>query len=130
MSLQHQDRLWAYIQLPSTAPTQTVNTGLYRLLQPLDELIVPILGQAYVRYPSVGLGTCPNPIITDQITDHYAPYCDELEYAVSNDIRMLAVTQRRRWDSNQGDDISRSKVAMNVAISKSAKTQEAPCLAP
>ena len=33
---------------------------------------------------------------------------------------------RRRWDSNQGDDIRRSKVAMNVAISKSAKTQEAP----
>ena len=91
MSLQHQDRLWAYIQLPSTAPTQSVNTGLYRLLQPLDELIVPILGQAYVRYPSVGLGTCPQSIITD----HYAPYCDELEYAVSNDIRMLAVTQRR-----------------------------------
>ena len=69
--------------------TQTVNTGLYRLLQPLDELIVPILGQAYVRYPSVALGTCPLSIITDQITDHYAPYCDELAYAVCNDIRVL-----------------------------------------
>ena len=33
---------------------KTVNTGLYMLLQPLDELLVPILGQAYVRYPSVG----------------------------------------------------------------------------
>ena len=71
------------------APTQTVNTGLYRLLQPLDELIVPILGQAYVRYPSVGLGTCPQSIITDQITDQYAPYCGELRYAVSNDYRVL-----------------------------------------
>ena len=50
-------------------PHKTVNTGSYRLLQPLDELIVPILGQAYVRYPSVGLGTCPQSIITDQITD-------------------------------------------------------------
>ena len=86
MSLQHQDRLWAYIQLPPTAPTQNRQ---YRLLQPLDELIVPILGQAYVRYPSVGLGTCPQSIITDQITDHYAPYCDELGYAVCNDIRVL-----------------------------------------
>ena len=74
--------------LPPTAPTQTVKQ-LYRLLQPLDELIVPILGQAYVRYPSVGLGTCPQSIITDQITDHYAPYCDELGYAVCNDIRVL-----------------------------------------
>ena len=59
------------------------------LLQQLDELIVPILGQAYVRYPSVGLGTCPQSIITDQITDHYAPYCDELGYAVCNDIKVL-----------------------------------------
>ena len=38
---------------------KTVNTDLYRLLKPLDELIVPISGQAYVRYPSVALGTCP-----------------------------------------------------------------------
>ena len=64
---------------------KTVNTDLYRLLKPLDELIVPILGQAYVRYPSVALGTCPQSIITDQITDQYAPYCSELSYAVSND---------------------------------------------
>ena len=91
LSLQHQDWLWAYIQPPSTATTQTVNTGLYRLLQLLDELIVPILGQAYVRYPSVGLGTCPQSIITDQITDQKTPYCGELAYAVCNDIRVLAV---------------------------------------
>ena len=39
-------------------------------------------------------GTGP-PAITDQITDQNTPYCDELGYAVSNDIRMLAVTQRR-----------------------------------
>ena len=61
----------------------------HRLLQPLDELIVPILGQACVRYPSAALGTCPNPIITDQITDHYAPYCDELRYTVCNENRVL-----------------------------------------
>ena len=37
-------------------------------------------------------GTCGWPIlITDQITDHYAPYCGELGYAVCNDIRVLAV---------------------------------------
>ena len=73
--------------------TQTVNTGLYRLLQPLDKPTAPISGQACVRYPSVALGTCPQFIITDQITDqitdHYAPYCDELGYAVCNDIRVL-----------------------------------------
>ena len=68
---------------------KTVNTDPYRLLQQFDELIVPILGQAYVRYSSVALGTCPHPTITDQITDHYAPYCDELAYTVCNDIRVL-----------------------------------------
>ena len=67
----------------------------YRLLQPLDELIVPILGQAYVRYPSVGLGTCPQSIITDQITDQKTPYCGELAYAVCNDVRVLAVIRCR-----------------------------------
>jgi len=70
---------------------KTVNTGLYRLLQPLDEPTAPILGQAYVRYPSVALGTCPQSIITDQITDQNTPYCGELAYAVCNDIRVLAV---------------------------------------
>ena len=44
--------------------------------------------------PSSGGGTGP-PAITDQITEQNTPYCDELRYAVSNDIRMLAVTQRR-----------------------------------
>ena len=68
---------------------KTVNTDLYRLLKPLDELIVPISGQAYVRYPSVALGTCPHPTITDQITEHYAPYCGELGYAVCNENRVL-----------------------------------------
>ena len=58
----------------------------YRLLQQLDELIVPISGQACARYPSVALGTS---IITDQITDHYAPYCGELSYAVRNENRVL-----------------------------------------
>ena len=62
-----------------------------RLQQPLDELIVPILGQAYVRYPSVALGTCPQSIITDQITDQNTPYCGELAYAVCNENRVLAV---------------------------------------
>ena len=70
-------------------PHKTVNTGLYRLLQLLDELIVPISGQACVRYPSAALSTCPQSIITDQITDQYAPYCGELGYAVCNDIRVL-----------------------------------------
>ena len=41
-----------------------------------------------------GVALAP-PAITDQITDQNTPYCDELRYAVSNDIRMLAVTQRR-----------------------------------
>ena len=39
-------------------------------------------------------GTGP-PATTDQITDQNTPYCDELRYTVSNDIRMLAVIQRR-----------------------------------
>ena len=33
LSLQHQERLWAYIQPLPSATTQTVNTGLYRLLR-------------------------------------------------------------------------------------------------
>ena len=28
-------------------------------------------------------------LITDQITDQYAPYCSELRYAVTNDYRVL-----------------------------------------
>ena len=58
-------------------------------LQQLDETTAPISGQAHLRYPSVALGTCPHPTITDQITDHYAPYCGELAYAVCNDSRGL-----------------------------------------
>ena len=61
----------------------------HRLLQQLDETTAPISGQACVRYPSACLGTCPQSIITDQITDHYAPYCDELAYAVCNKNRVL-----------------------------------------
>ena len=57
-------------------PTQTVNTGLYRLPQQLDKHIAPISGQACVQYPSAALGTCSHPTITDQ----YALYCDELGY--------------------------------------------------
>jgi hypothetical protein len=34
-------------------------------------------------------------ILSSQITDQKTPYCDELRDAVSNNIRMLAVTQRR-----------------------------------
>ena len=30
-----------------------------------------------------------------ELTDQNTPYCDELRYAVSNNIRMLAVIQRR-----------------------------------
>ena len=44
-------------------------------------------------------GTGP-PAITDQITDQNTPYCDKLRYAVSNDIRMLAVTQRSGKELN------------------------------
>ena len=54
----------------------------------------PIAGQACIRYPGIGGGGTGPPAITDQITDQNTPYCDELRYAVSNDIRMLAVTQR------------------------------------
>ena len=97
MSLQHHDWLWTYIQPPCTA---TAQNRQYRLLQPLDEPTAPILGQAYVRNPSVGLGTCPQSIITDQITDQKTPYCGELEYAVCNDIRVLAVIRCSRGEPN------------------------------
>ena len=32
----------------------------------------------------------PPLVITYQITDHYALYCDELRYGATNDISMLA----------------------------------------
>ena len=35
-------------------------------------------------------GTCDPQSITDQITDQYAPYCDELRYAVPSEYRELA----------------------------------------
>ena len=41
-----------------------------------------------------GVALAPQPI-TDQITDQKTPYCDELEYGISNDIGMLAVIQRK-----------------------------------
>ena len=63
------------------------NTGCHSHLTNL----LLISGQVHLRYPSVGLGTCPQPIITDQITDQNTPYCGELAYAVCNDIRVLAV---------------------------------------
>ena len=37
---------------------------------------------------------------TDQITDQITPYCDELLYAVSNKIRMLAVTRSSSSEHN------------------------------
>ena len=40
------------------------------------------------------MALAPQPI-TDQITDQKTPYCDELEYGISNDIGMLAVIQRK-----------------------------------
>jgi len=58
----------------------------------VDDTQNPIAGQSYVRYPLGGGvahargGVC----ITDQITDHYAPYCSELRYAVSIDYIELA----------------------------------------
>ena len=51
----------------------------------------PISGQARVRYPPYPpWHLYPQPI-TDQITDQNTPYCGELDYAVCNDIRVLAV---------------------------------------
>ena len=40
--------------------------------------------------PHTPVALAPQPI-TDQITDQNTPYCDELGYAVCNDIRVLAV---------------------------------------
>jgi len=34
-------------------------------------------------------GTCGGISITDQITDHFAPHCNELENAAINEIRVL-----------------------------------------
>ena len=48
------------------------------------------------------MAVVPPQSITDQITDQKTPYCGELRYAVSNDSRMLAVTQRRGKEHNTG----------------------------
>ena len=45
-------------------------------------------------------GTCTPQSITDHITDQKTPYCDELRYTVSNDIRMLEENQRRAKETN------------------------------
>ena len=46
-------------------------------------------------------GTCGWPIlITDQITDHYAPYCYELRATAINEIRVLAECWRMGYQHN------------------------------
>ena len=39
-------------------------------------------------------------LITDHITDHYAPYCDELRYGAINEIRVLAEYWRMGYQHN------------------------------
>jgi hypothetical protein len=74
---------------------QSSHTGqikLSRLRIRVDETSdgdqTPVSGLAHIQHPGTPHGTRPS-IITNQITDHYAPYCDELGYAVCNDIRVL-----------------------------------------
>ena len=62
--------------------------------------------------PAYPPGTRPQSV-TDQITDQKTPYCDELEYAVSNKNRMLAVIQRRDRELLR---ISFSIVTINLII--------------
>ena len=62
-------------------------------MQPVDDYQILISGQAHARYRRVGPGA-GGVLITDQITDHYAPYCDEPGYSAINDIRVLAVCWR------------------------------------
>ncbi len=55
-----------------------------------------LLREVAMAHPDVEAPHCIGPpAITDQITDRNTPYCDELRYAVSNDIRMLAVIRCR-----------------------------------
>ena len=61
---------------------------VFTILEPQSQVMAEYSTPVYPH------GTGP-PAITDQITDQKTPYCDELRYAVSNDIRKLAVTQRR-----------------------------------
>jgi hypothetical protein len=49
---------------------------------------------------AVGLGTCRGILITDQITDHYAPYCYELRTTAINEIRVLAECWRMGYQHN------------------------------
>ena len=57
----------------------------------VDDTQIPIAGQGYVRYHlGGGVAHAGRVCITDQITDHYAPYCSELRYAVSSDYIELA----------------------------------------
>ena len=60
---------------------------MFTVLEPQSQVM------AEYNTPVYPHGTGP-PAITDQITDQNTPYCDELRYAVSNDIRVLAVAQR------------------------------------
>jgi hypothetical protein len=39
-------------------------------------------------------------LITDQITDHYAPYCSELRTTAINEIRVLAECWRMGYQHN------------------------------
>ena len=70
---------------------------VFTILEPQSQVMAEYSTPVYPH------GTGP-PAITDQITDQNTPYCDELRYAVSNDIRMLTVIQRRdqEWNSGRG----------------------------
>ena len=61
---------------------------VFTILEPQSQVMAEYSTPVYPH------GTGP-PAITDQITDQNTPYCDELRYAVSNDIRMLAVIRCR-----------------------------------
>ena len=51
----------------------------------------PISGQAWIRYPQeVGLHSQGSvSCVTDPITDHFTPYCGELQDSAINEIRVL-----------------------------------------
>ena len=50
--------------------------------------------------PRGGVALAWGILITDQITDHYAPYCDELRYGAINEIRVLAECWRMIGEHN------------------------------
>ena len=81
-------------QPPSTGPIKPSSPDETALCTKLT--IAKPQSQVMAEYstPVYPHGTGP-PAITDQITDQKTPYCGELEYAVSNKNRMLAVIQRR-----------------------------------